>query len=117
MPAPARAWCHSIPFIARDCRAPWRDVASARPGCACTALHPAQPVLTTACLGTAHGAGWGLDFLLPFVLGYPNASIAVIDSVCMVHPLAEPAPAKGIAAGPAPAPRKRMYDLDLPKSP
>ena len=28
----------------------------------------------------------GLDFVWPFVLGYPRDRIAVIDAVCMVHP-------------------------------
>lgn len=29
--------------------------------------------------------GWGLDFVWPSLLGYPNDSIAIIDDACMMH--------------------------------
>jgi hypothetical protein len=31
-------------------------------------------------------AGWGLDWVWPYLLRYPRDSIAVIDEICMVHP-------------------------------
>jgi hypothetical protein len=34
----------------------------------------------------APAAGWGLDFVWPFLLRYPKQQIAVIDEVCMWHP-------------------------------
>lgn len=30
--------------------------------------------------------GWGLDFIWPFIMGYPRDRIAVIDDVCFYHP-------------------------------
>lgn len=51
-------------------------------------------------------AGWGLDFLLPHVLGYSRDSIAVIDAACMVHPPRPPG-----------QPQSRMYALSLPRTP
>ena len=31
-------------------------------------------------------AGWGLDFVWPFLLKYPKDKIAVLDDVCIYHP-------------------------------
>lgn len=31
-------------------------------------------------------AGYGLDWIWPFLLGYPQERIAVIDEVCVIHP-------------------------------
>ena len=31
-------------------------------------------------------AGYGLDWIWPFLLGYPQDRIAVIDEVCVIHP-------------------------------
>ena len=31
-------------------------------------------------------AGHGLDWVWPFLLGYPQDKIAVIDDVCVIHP-------------------------------
>ena len=31
-------------------------------------------------------AGWGLDWLWPFLLGYPPKQVAFIDEVCVIHP-------------------------------
>ena len=38
-------------------------------------LHPAA----------AAAAGWGLDCVWPFLLGYPRDKVAVLDDVCMFH--------------------------------
>lgn len=56
-------------------------------------------------LHDAH-TGYGIDFLLPFVLLYPHDKIAVIDRVCMIHPFVEDG---------SPS-RQRLYDLALPLS-
>lgn len=45
--------------------------------------------------------GWGLDYLWPFLLGYPDDKVAVIDAVCMHHPYAKQKDAAS------------LYDLDL----
>lgn len=34
-------------------------------------------------------AGWGLDWLWPFLLGYPARQVAFIDDVCVIHPQKE----------------------------
>ncbi|KAA6420076.1 MAG: hypothetical protein FRX49_09925, partial [Trebouxia sp. A1-2] len=33
--------------------------------------------------------GWGLDWLWPFLLGYPSQKVAIIDEVCVIHPKAQ----------------------------
>lgn len=33
--------------------------------------------------------GWLLDFLWPWLLGYPTDKIAVVESVCVFHPQAD----------------------------
>lgn len=35
-------------------------------------------------------SGWGLDHIWPHLLGYPHKGIAVIDEVCMTHPIQQP---------------------------
>lgn len=34
-------------------------------------------------------AGWGLDWLWPFLLGYPSQQVAFIDDICVIHPRKE----------------------------
>lgn len=48
--------------------------------------------------------GFGLDSVWPYLLGYPESEIAVIDAVCMAHPEQQPA----VMAG-----RKRIYNQGL----
>lgn len=40
-------------------------------------------------LRDAH-TGWGLDYVWPYLLGYPHDGIAVIDDVCALHPASQP---------------------------
>lgn len=47
--------------------------------------------------------GWGLDFVWPYLAGWPTNKIAVVDAVCMLHG--------------GQAPRKRVYESGLPMSP
>ena len=44
----------------------------------------------------ARGAGWGLDFVWPFLLRYPRDKIAVVDQVCMFHPPSTPNKANSV---------------------
>ncbi len=41
-------------------------------------------------------AGWGLDFVWPFLLRYPRDRIAVVDQVCMFHPPSTPNKANSV---------------------
>ena len=41
-------------------------------------------------------AGWGLDFVWPYLLGYPADRLAVIDEVCMYHPNAAKQPCRSL---------------------
>lgn len=34
-------------------------------------------------------AGWGLDWVWPFLLGFPPDKVAFLDDVCVVHPKKE----------------------------
>lgn len=36
-----------------------------------------------------HAAGHGLDWVWPFILGYPQEKIAIINDVCVIHPKKE----------------------------
>jgi hypothetical protein len=29
--------------------------------------------------------GWGLDFIWPFLLGFPRTKVAIVDAVCTYH--------------------------------
>ena len=82
---------------------------------------PACPIAgsRTSRLHTLPAAGWGLDFFLPYVLGYPNNSIAIIDAVCMVHPGGgvPPPPGQTGATVTGGLHRQSLYDLPLPKTP
>ncbi len=30
-------------------------------------------------------AGWGLDFVWPFLLDFPHDKVAVVDAICFAH--------------------------------
>lgn len=49
--------------------------------------------------------GWGLDFVWPFLAGFPHDRIAVVDSVCMLH------------AGRRGGAGKRVYEAGIPWHP
>lgn len=53
-------------------------------------------------LTDAH-TGWGLDFVWPFLLGYPDKGVAVIDVACMHHPYTK---TRGSPS---------LYDVELPR--
>jgi hypothetical protein len=53
-------------------------------------------------IAEAH-TGWGLDFIWPFLAGWPKDKVAVMDAVCMEH-----APKEG---------RRSVYDIELPIQP
>ncbi|KAL4420071.1 hypothetical protein ABPG77_004336 [Micractinium sp. CCAP 211/92] len=87
----------------------WKGVGRRqRPSSCVMTLRPPVWACLRACLPRA---GWGLDFLLPFVLGYPRDRIAIIDAACMVHPTEGPPRQAGRPA------RQRMYSADLPRTP
>jgi hypothetical protein len=96
---------------------------SRRARCAKRSLHLLAPMARAAVLMRAPwlrilpAAGWGLDFFLPYVLGYPNNSIAIIDAVCMVHPSGNAPLRPGPPGATGALDRQSLYDLPLSKTP
>ena len=50
--------------------------------------------------------GWGIDWLMPYLLLYPKDKLAVIDKACMIHP----------REGEGKSTRPRLYDVPMPIS-